>query len=423
MTMVSACILYLDEIELTMQKRFVPDEFSALFQESDRIETPDPDGGEPDIEYRATRKSILKRLDVMGCTAALAKRRFEEWRTEQIHDQESYLSEVEPDRDPKQVEELIALSKLTWEKWCLRVPVVLSNLYEFYSYIDETERRMKEFGEKPWLWFDGLDSLISVRAILEAAPDVHEVSLNVGHLIGGGWIDADKKICTEKIRIVAARGQPVGPAIILAEGKSDIAVLKASIKRFHPDLTEFVTFLDHSEFKVDGGASYVVKFLKAFAAARIPANIVAVFDNDAAGLAAYKQALSLNLPDNMACIHFPDIELARAYPTIGPQGTHDANINGRACGIEIYLGKAALSSNGTLRPVRWTGYDQRADTYQGEVDEKESVQEAFLMAMRMGAGEIETDYPEMQLVWQTILEAIALTAERAQKHGRPPPEL
>ena len=37
-----------------MQKRFVPDELSALFQESDRIETPDPDGGEPDIEYRAT---------------------------------------------------------------------------------------------------------------------------------------------------------------------------------------------------------------------------------------------------------------------------------------------------------------------------------------------------------------------------------
>ncbi len=421
--MVSACVLYVDKIELTMQKRFVPDEFSALFQESDRFETPDPDGGEPDIEYRATRESILKRLDMMGCTESLAKRRFEEWRTEQIRYQESYLADVEADKSPEEDEELTSLRALSWKAWCLRVPGVLSSLYEFDSYIDKTDRRMKEFGEEPWLWFDGFDSLISVRAILEAAPDVQQVALNVGDLIGAGWIDADKKICTDKIRIVAARGQPAGPAIILAEGKSDIAILKASIERFHPDLTDFVTFLDHSDFKVDGGASYVVKFLKAFAAARVPANIVAVFDNDAAGLAAYKQALLLNLPNNMTCIHLPDIDLARAYPTIGPQGSHNVDINGRACGIELYLGKAALSSNGVLRPVRWTGYDQRADNYQGEVDKKEEVQEAFLTAMNEGAGDIETDYPEMQLVWQNILGAIALTAERAQEQGRQRPEL
>ena len=119
----------------------------------------------------------------MGCTAALAKRRFEEWRTEQISDQERYLSEMGPDKDPEQNEELIALSKLTWEEWCLRVPGVLSSLYEFDSYIDETDRRMRESGDEPWLWFDGLDSLISIRAIVEAAPDVQEIALNVGDLI------------------------------------------------------------------------------------------------------------------------------------------------------------------------------------------------------------------------------------------------
>jgi hypothetical protein len=167
----------------------------------------------------------------------------------------------------------------------------------------------------------------------------------------------------------------------------------------------------------------VVKFLKAFAAARVPANIVAMFDNDAAGLAAYRQALSLNLPDNMTCIHLPDIELARAYPTIGPQGSHDADINGRACGIELYLGRSALLSNDALRPVRWTGYNHRTDTYQGEVDEKEAVQTAFLAAMQDPSSIIDTDYPEMQLIWHTILEAIARTAERAQEQGRLPPEL
>lgn len=421
--MVSACILYLDEIDLIEQKRFVPDVLSALFQESDRIETPDPDGGEPTIEYRAHRQSILKRLDMMGCTTALAQRRFEEWRKNQIQDQKRYLADEEPDRETELNNELKALSNLTWDEWRRRVPDVLSRLDEFDTHVDETDRHMKSFDECSWLWFDGIDSLISIRAIIGAALDTEEIVLDVGSLIGNGWIKETTKICTEKIRIVASQGQPAGPAIILAEGKSDIAILKGSLERFHPDLTEFVTFLNHSEFKVDGGASFMVKFLKAFAAARVPSNIVAVFDNDAAGLVAYRQAQSISLPNNMACIHLPDIELARAYPTIGPQGQHDSDINGRACGIELYLGKSALSANGSLRPVRWTGYDKRGDTYQGEVDQKEAVQEAFLTTMRDGVGDPELEYPEMQLVWQTILEAIALTAENAQKQGRPPPEL
>lgn len=420
--MVSACVLYLDEIELTMQKRYVPDEMSALFQESDRIETPDPDGGEPNVEYRARRDSILKRLDVMGCTAALAQRRFDEWRAAQTEREEYYLQDWKADQ-PDGDKTLKALQDLTWEEWCRRVTGVLASLYEFDNHSDETDRLMKSMNEESWLFFDGYDSLLSLRAIIEAAPDVQDVALHVGDLVAGGWIEPGARICDEKTRIVAARGQPSGPVIILAEGKSDIAVLKASIGCFHPDLTAFVTFLDHSEFKVDGGASYVVKFLKAFAAARVPANIVAVFDNDAAGLAAYRQALSLGLPDNMACIHLPDIELARAYPTIGPQGRHDADVNGQACGIELYLGRAALSSAGTLRPVRWTGYDRRADTYQGEVDEKEAVQEAFFAAMNEGRGNMETDFPEMQLVWRTILDAAARIAEKSQQQGRPPPEL
>lgn len=419
--MVSACVLYLDGIELTEQKRFVPDVFSSLYQESDRIETPGPDGDEPTIKYRASRQSILKRLDLMGCTAALVQRRFEEWMKERILGQEQYLQTIGPDGDPD--EELIALHSFTWEEWCGRVPGVLSRFYEFDSYVDEIDRHMKSFDEFSWLWFDGLDSLISIRAIIDAASDVQEIALDVGDLIGGGWIEKSTEICAEKIRIVAGRGQPTGPAIVLAEGKSDIAVLKASIEHFHPDLTEFITFLDHSEFNVDGGASFVVKFLKAFAAARVPSTIVAVFDNDAAGLTAYRQAQSLNLPENMACVHLPDINLARTYPTIGPLGHHDADINGKACSIELYLGKAALSSNGALRPVRWTGYDKSADSYQGEVDEKNAVQETFLSAVRSGTGDPESDYPEMQLVLQTILKAVALTAEKAQEQARPMPEL
>ena len=304
--MVSACALYLDRVELAIQKRFVPDEMSALFQESDRFEMPDPDGDDPRVEYRAPRNSILKRLDIMGCTKELARRRFEEWRAEQIEYEEEYLKGCKDDQ-PDGDKTLKALQDLTWKEWCHRIPGVLATLFDFDTYVDETDRQMKTMDETSWLFFDGYGSLLTLRAIIEAATNTQDVALCVGGLIGGGWIKPDTKVCAEKVRIVAARGQPAGPAIILAEGKSDIAILKASIERFHPDLADFVTFLDHREFKVDGGASYVVKFLKAFAASRVPANIVAVFDNDAAGLAAYRDSLELNLPDNMTCIHLPDI--------------------------------------------------------------------------------------------------------------------
>jgi len=420
--MVSSCELFLDDVELTGQKAYVPDFLSALFQESDRIETHDKESESDIFQYRASRDSVLRRLNLMGCTEALTERRFREWRDETIRDEEDYLKEFGSKTDPSDVKTLDALRALSWSEWRRRVPVVLRTQYDLENidkFHDEIDKRMKDH-DPSWLWFDGFDSLLSLRAIIDACTDTKTIALDIGPLIDGGWIEPDEKVCANKIRVVSTRGQPVGPTIILAEGRSDISVLKVSIKRFYPDLIDFITFLDHSEFKVDGGASYVVKFLKAFAAARVPANIVAIFDNDAAGIAAYNDAMALQLPHNMVCIHLPDIDIGRSYPTIGPQGAHATDINGKACGIELYLGRAALSSNGKLRPVRWTGYNQQAATYQGEVDEKDLVQEAFLQAMGNGTDDINDSYPEMRLAWQSILAAAAQAAESSQSLARAP---
>ena len=346
-----------------------------------------------------------------------------EWQNETIIGEEDYLKEVGRDKDYFAADETLkALRTLTWDEWRRRVPEVLHTRYELENldnFVDEIDRRMKDH-DPSWLWFDGYDSLLSLRAIIAACSDTEFINLDIAPLISGGWIGADEKVCANKIRVVSSRGQPSGPTIILAEGQSDIAILKSSIGRFHPELMDFFTFLDHSEFRVDGGASYVVKFLKAFAAARVPANIVAIFDNDTAGLSAYKEATALNLPQNMTCAHLPDIELGCSYPTIGPQGAHEANINGKACGIELYLGRAALSTNGSLRPVRWTGYDKRAVSYQGEVDEKNDVQDAFLKAMRDGPVDLDEAYPEMQLLWNTIILAAVKVAEASQNIARVP---
>lgn len=412
--MVSACTLMLDNVELTEQKRFVPDTLSSLFQESDRIEGTSTEGHAV-IQYQATRKSILKRLDILGCTASLVENRFNEWREENISRKLEWIEGLEPERDP----EVLALRELNWNEWLRRVPNILQTLYGHQEYSDEIDRRMRGF-DSSWLWFDGFESLISLRGIIDGAHETQMVTLDIAPLISGGWINYDDQICAGKIRIVSTRGQPSGPTIILAEGSSDIIVLKECIPVFHPELVEFVTFLDHSEFKVDGGAGYVVKFLKAFAAAKVPSNIVAVFDNDAAGLTAYREACSLNLPCNIACIHLPEIEFARNYPSIGPQGCHRVNVNGKACSIELYLGVTSLSKNGKLRPVRWGG--TVSGEYQGAVEDKLAVRDTFLSTIKTQGVDVNRDFPEMVLVWQSILDAASKIAEEGQRRARPPPD-
>src|ERR1019366_1677563 len=86
------------------------------------------------------------------------------------------------------------------------------------------------------------------------------------------------------------------PTVIIAEGSTDILILKRSLQRLYPYLTDYITFFDYEGWNPDGGASYVVKFLRAFAAARINTPILAVFDNDAAGLEAFNAARALSLP-------------------------------------------------------------------------------------------------------------------------------
>ncbi len=91
--MVSSCELSIDELGLTGQKAYVPYYLSALLQESDRVEIRNSTGEIDEASYRASRETLLMRLDLLGCTAKLAEQRFLEWRKEEIRDHKSYLED------------------------------------------------------------------------------------------------------------------------------------------------------------------------------------------------------------------------------------------------------------------------------------------------------------------------------------------
>ncbi len=408
--MANVCTLLLDDIAIAYHPYDVPNFISALFQESDHTEITVGKTGYTHIGYRAERQTVLKRLDLMGCTETLARSRYYYWKNVMFRKYDDRL------RFRKSVDKSTRdfLLNFDWEKWKEGVARNLGRKKDSEDCDNIGDRQMRGY-DSDWLWFDGFQSLISLRAIIQGATHIQTITLDVNELL----VRRKKNFnfCPEYKRIISEQGQPTGPAIVLADGESDVAILKAFFQRFFSDFEGFVKFFDLSEFGMESGAENVLKLLKAFATARVPTQIVAVFDNDTAGLTAYQKSKSIDLPANITCIRLPDIELGSSYPTTGPLGRQNADINGKACSIELYLGRRALTSNGALRPVQWTNYDKNTETYQGEIEEKEAIREAFLLEMRLRTDLKKVDYEEMMLVWHKIFKACKKNAEKAQKNA------
>ena len=86
---------------------------------------------------------------------------------------------------------------------------------------------------------------------------------------------------------------------------------------------------------------------------------------------------SISLPENFKLLHLPNIEIAENYPTLGPNGKEIMNVNGKACSIEMFVGKDVLSIDGELTPIQWKGFIEKTQTYQGEIMNKALIQKRF----------------------------------------------
>jgi HEPN/Toprim N-terminal domain 1 len=408
--MVSSCELRFDDISILSQKAHVPDAFIYLFQENDRTVISEMVGDETceTVAYIASREVVLRRLDFAGYTSQRAEKDFNSWLQEE---QETFRSYAK-DSSGWAIPALTAIEKLTYAEWKVRARDVLLTRYDFErprrECIDEIDRNMRDSFSESWLFY-GDNIFSTLRSMLEALPDIHDVVLDIGDLINAGWIDPDDRIC-EIRRAPNAYGRSIlEPAVIITEGSTDIIVLKRGLQRIYPHLTDYITFFDYEGSSVDGGASYLVKFLRAFAAARISTLIVAVFDNDAVGLEALKTASQLSLPENIRVTKYPDIDLARAYPTIGPQGMSEMDINGQAVSIELFLGCHNISDEeGRLFPVVWSNYVSSVKRYQGNIQDKRSALENFLKDTEFHDSNIDYSgrFPEMVALWEHIFTFI-----------------
>lgn len=351
--------------------------------------------------YRTSAGVLKDRLNVLGFGEALIKEVFEESLKDSIertttlaqeHASKGYIKEIE--------EGLKGLEKLDYGIWTQQLDAYITSKRSI------KEEGVWSYNEGPLKLLSDYDQRIILRAILEHIDEKEVVTLDLTDLVSG-WIDkqGSDSILREGWEFIS------DIPIIITEGTYDAQVLKGAIEVLKPHIGSYVRFLDYN-FKNEGGASVAVSILKSFAAAGISNRIIAIFDNDSAAYEAVSILKEIKLPPQYKVIHYPDIDLANEYPTLGPQGNVAMNVNRLAGSIELYLGIDVLKDEeGNLMPVQWKGYMSKIKSYQGELSNKSLAQKAFnekLKAAKINRKNVEKqDWSGLHAILDKLIETLS----------------
>lgn len=231
--------------------------------------------------------------------------------------------------------------------------------------------------------------------------DTDVAVINLDDLIEGGWLNEELENEDTNFLLTADSFVTETP-VLITEGVTDKRVLEKSLSVIYPKLTSNVKFLDMN-FKPENGVASIIKMVRSFAAAGINNRILVLLDNDSAATEAMLN-LPRQLPANIKVIQYPDIDLLREYPTLGPQGDVKMNVNGLAGSIEMYMGEDILTdASGDLEPVQWGGYMSRIGKYQGSLVNKGVVQKRFESKNTDNIG----SWDDLRYLWDFIINNLS----------------
>jgi hypothetical protein len=420
---------------LTQERNYIDPLLMTMFQDSEREsrtrllsernpmmwgewEDGEEDTEETAFEYSTTVRIAIQRLEIMGFTLHKAQEEFEAGVSSSIEfyqrEQEwhrLFPSEgVDSLRDHTETR-LRLYRSLTFDIWMRLMEQVIAKRLKQPSPIDEIQFPYV----KLLLWdedfaFEYSDIRYFLRAILELFEADELLILDYTELVHAGYYseqDALRDLAIEELSEGFATNQKV---VILTEGSTDTLILRRTLDVLYPHLRDFYSFVDFSAANLAGGAGALANTVKTFVGSGIQNRAVALFDNDTAAKDALRALSSVELPDNVKVVQLPTLDLAEDYPTIGPQGRVNININGLACSIELYFGSDVLADpeHGFV-PIQWKGYNQTLSQYQGEILDKSRLQERYLRIVSEAEASQETknshDWDPMAKVFETLFEA------------------
>lgn len=393
--------------------------FERLISERCDID-PDDDELETTIEYSISVRYLKERLNLMGFSLGQAESDFNENRIAALVEIRDYIdSERSSDTLSSLYREQIrVLEQTTFNDWLQAFNrIYLKNLcvkmYGDKSYSDESFLVQyilgPNDGDEPFYKFPSSDIRFFLRSFLEFIPDECIVAQDITDLVNAGYYHEDDEVCRISIQELT-QDYPVNEKIIiLAEGSTDINVLEQSLKLLYPHLADYYSFMDFGLSNAQGSAGNLVNTVKAFVGSGISNRILALFDNDSAGFDAIRGFNKTCIPSNIKILTYPNFDLAKSYPTLGPTGLSNLDINGLACSLELYFGQDVLKSDGNLLPIQWKGYIDGVKKYQGEIMQKAKLYELFREKLRMCALNPNliksTDWSGLHLILNSIFKA------------------
>lgn len=384
-----------------------------LFSKEDlKIEEAKDEDGETYIRrYFSTTVSRAKMfLDCLGYTVKSLKRDFENSKVEELEYLE-YCMDDEPSCESKYRDVNEKFEFEAWKTAAKKYALILADdFYDpnigGYRKLENERKKSLSITEKividslPFYWNDkffglsfGSICIWNVFRVLLDAFEPHEtIELDYSNLYDGGW-------CGETPE---ENDYAVAKTVILTEGKFDVEVIEQSIKLLYPFMSKFYSFINFSEYSVQGSTNFLTHYLKAFVASGIQNRVVAIYDNDSAGREEIINLSNIQFPNNFRIMNLPELEFAKNYPTLGPTGKEIADINGRACSIELFLGRDVLSDKGEFSPVHWKGYNEKTHTYQGEILDKIHIQKRFRNKIKNSSCPDLEDWADMKLLLNAI---------------------
>jgi HEPN/Toprim N-terminal domain 1 len=310
------------------------------------------------VYYTAPVPLVKDRLELKGYTLDTAKRAFAKRMRAQAKE---YKHEARAGLEDYYENKAKLLKALDEDKWTA------------------TLRHIKEAGlDTPeWFGFEGINLNVPLRLALEIRTDQDNCVYDVTDLITQEYFDKSEDFVALASEPTLDERTSRSKIIILTEGKSDGRILSESMRLLYPHLADYFAFMDFEGARVEGGAPHLAKIVKAFAGAGIVNKTIAIFANDTAGQDAIRSLREIKLPGNLSVLRLPELKALCRYPTIGPSGLTNMNINGKAASIELYLGDDVLRGNGKLQPVKWSSYIASMGQYQGEILGKDKIHKRF----------------------------------------------
>jgi hypothetical protein len=257
------------------------------------------------------------------------------------------------------------------------------------------------------------DPRVALTLLLERTRKSTDVVLDLTDLLDGGWLESDEVPHRTSLSRFANEVASSGPIVVVTEGRTDSDLLRRATALAAPELAHAFSFLDFEGFSAPGGVDRVVSLTRGMAAAQVMNRVLAVLDNDTAGRQGLQQLHRSKLAPRMTATLLPNVAYARSYPTIGPNGLQNGDVNGRAVTIEMMFGLQVLRdpTSGDLAPVRWIGYNDMIADYQGKLEDKGSVQSRIQTAL--SADSIGGLPPDLARGCRRLVQMLIETAARA----------